>query len=274
MSSLISSLSRFTPTRVGNTNRTACWAIPLSVHPHTRGEYDRANRHGGPRPGSPPHAWGIRLPGRRASSTARFTPTRVGNTPRPGWPSRRGTVHPHTRGEYFANASQSKSPIGSPPHAWGIRLDAVRNRWRMSVHPHTRGEYFRLLVALAVNQAVHPHTRGEYALEGFTKTGLLRFTPTRVGNTGSAPLQEGGEFGSPPHAWGIPQCAVRLLRWRRFTPTRVGNTIEPRFHQGLNARFTPTRVGNTAGIPGVVVGHNGSPPHAWGIRRRRRQEEE
>ncbi len=73
--------------------------------------------------------------------------------------------------------------------------------------------------------AVHPHTRGEYEEHLATIA-----APT----------------GSPPHAWGIPQCAVRLLRWRRFTPTRVGNTIEPRFHQGLNARFTPTRVGNTS----------------------------
>ena len=96
---------RFTPTRVGNTHVGGDTVSHDPVHPHTRGEYSSHAHMSHYRYGSPPHAWGILL--MRATLTVamtvhphtrgeyvgrpvghihrdRFTPTRVGNTPRQG----------------------------------------------------------------------------------------------------------------------------------------------------------------------------------------------
>src|SRR5438309_1331531 len=112
-----------------------------SVHPHTRGEYYAADDGTTSKIGSPPHAWGIRACPEGRDRRARFTPTRVGNTPPIRTFLTLQTVHPHTRGEYATVLSVRGVPFGSPPHAWGIRADS------------------------------HP---GD---------GQARFTPTRVGNT-------------------------------------------------------------------------------------------
>ncbi len=175
------------------------------------------------------------------------------------------SVHPHMRGEYLASTFILVFPIGSPPHAWGIRLSI-------------------LLVTLMM--PVHPHMRGEYRLR---QQHLVRLN------------------GSPPHAWGIPNTPLLNSSFERFTPTCVGNTFELKIGlQGK--RFTPTCVGNTSQIIGFRLGKAvhphmrgeyagticfafrravhphmrgeyglflgldlvalGSPPHAWGIRRK------
>ena len=216
--------------------------------------------------GSPPHAWGIRHYSRRGRCRVRFTPTRVGNTPRPtlpmrglsgspphAWGIREGVERPvaeyrftPTRvGNTYGTRTLNQCPTGSPPHAWGILTHAVKSLLSLSGSPpHAWG--------ILQRRQMHRHRR--------------RFTPTRVGNT----------------QW--RQC--RRNSWRRFTPTRVGNTGHNFFvflHGSVHPhtrgeyvvagghehwrkpRFTPTRVGNT---PTAGIGSpcdNGSPPHAWGI---------
>ena len=193
----------FTPTRVGNTQRRASSTRPRpAVHPHTRGEYYFAAGSTIRINGSPPHAWGILVAGRRVVGRLRFTPTRVGNT-RPSSP-------------------RCRTVCGSPPHAWGIRARASAFAASISVHPHTRGEYSSCSTRCKSGDWFTPHAWG-IRVTSRRLVAEVRFTPTRVGNTRNRgrpnprptvhPHTRGeycgdGVFakafaGSPPHAWGI-----------------------------------------------------------------------
>ncbi len=95
-----------TPTRVGTTEASVSHPRRLA-HPHTRGDDVLPTR-----------GW----PWRR-----RLTPTRVGTTC--SWRCSRRTprqAHPHTRGDdeprRTPRITRESSP-GSPPHAWGRRVD-------------------------------------------------------------------------------------------------------------------------------------------------------
>ena len=112
----------------------------------------------------------------------------------------------------------------------------------------------------AMATAVHPHARGD---DGTTRaccrapsTRERRFTPTRVGDDGSAAI--------------IPR---RLTFGNRFTPTRVGTTESTAQGRGSEARhrrrFTPTRVGDDVmahGGMGRTVERLRYALHAWGRR--------
>ncbi len=99
---------RFTPTCVGNTCRVRGPSRCGSVHPHLRGEYDWSK--------------GEKL------KFPRFTPTCVGNTVNPEALPDRYAVHPHLRGEYYDAVTSLKIAVGSPPPAWGIRLQVHARR--------------------------------------------------------------------------------------------------------------------------------------------------
>ena len=114
-------LSRFTPTCVGNTFGPPGLSSVCSVHPHMRGEYISGNSVTVAGVGSPPHAWGIHLPGWAGSPAWRFTPTCVGNTAVHRMSSALPPVHPHMRGEYLSKSEIGTDGYGSPPHAWGIQ---------------------------------------------------------------------------------------------------------------------------------------------------------
>ena len=154
-------LRRFTPTRVGITS-TRSWSTPCtSVHPHTRGDYTCSSLENLMIAGSPPHAWGL-LPVHRARFYGRrFTPTRVGITPRWSLCNAPKTVHPHTRGDYAVLISKVQERNGSPPHAWGLRPAWARCRTSHRFTPTRVG-----ITAPAGGQGapipVHPHTRGDY----------------------------------------------------------------------------------------------------------------
>ena len=75
-------------------------------------------------------------------------------------------------------------------------------------------------------------------------------------------------FGSPPHAWGILPLQVRHKRVGRFTPTRVGNTRKCVTSPRATTVHPHTR-GEYAIEPTAALREHGSPPHAWGILRRR-----
>jgi len=193
---------RFTPTCVGNTSRWFCSQRQRLVHPHVRGEYIADMPFIGHRRGSPPRAWGIRTPGRRAGRTRRFTPTCVGNTRSYGITPRTPLVHPHVRGEYARPPTNAPPASGSPPRAWGIpsarRTGRQRGRFTPTCVGNTNGS-----LHYDTQNAVHPHVRGEYTSNPLGGTTIL---------------------GSPPRAWGIRWPGARCWKMWRFTPTCVGNT--------------------------------------------------
>ncbi len=214
---------RFTPTRVGNTQRRTSATSWTTVHPHACGEYHRVpvaglgrqgftpTRVGNTpcgrswrfRPAVHPHACGEYFPRCEVAPEAvRFTPTRVGNTCAPADRSRPAPVHPHACGEYTPRLNPELGRLGSPPRVWGI-LDRV-----------AAGEQF------------------------------YRFTPTRVGNTPRCPCRSRH---SPvhPHACGEYVHACRLLSARSGSPPRVWGIRLWEPSPGGTGRFTPTRVGNT-----------------------------
>src|SRR4030042_990740 len=115
-------IPRFTPTCVGNTRRTISLRPRFAVHPHMRGEYACSSLSSFILFGSPPHAWGIRDSALPDAGGNRFTPTCVGNTLQQLMFWFISTVHPHMRGEYAIATDGEKQHIGSPPHAWGIRI--------------------------------------------------------------------------------------------------------------------------------------------------------
>src|SRR5260370_1102027 len=110
---------------------------------------------------------------------SRFTPTRVGNTPRLGLLYSEETVHPHARGEYFVLRWRRGGDFGSPPRGWGIRPPDEQGPHNIRFTP-TRVGNTTLLRGGTIMLWVHPHARGEYPLRQEAST-------------------HGG--GSPPRAW-------------------------------------------------------------------------
>ncbi len=71
---------RFTPTCVGTTPRHRRTRPPSPVHPHMRGDHSTFGQGSQETHGSPPHAWGPRVPYHAVGQARRFTPTCVGTT--------------------------------------------------------------------------------------------------------------------------------------------------------------------------------------------------
>ena len=200
----------------------------------------------------------------------RYIPTQYYGSPPHAWGIRvldatlgiKRTVHPHMCGEYVGGFFFCSVSNGSPPHAWGIpnedRIKALTNRFT----PTCVGNTLRSRVSMT-SISVHPHMRGEYASESSF---------------------DDLDFGSPPHAWGIPLFPSFLQVNRRFTPTCVGNTylvftvcwLAP-VHPHMRGEYDMPDWGLT-----VIAVHphmrgeydattypscssHGSPPHAWGI---------
>ena len=138
---------RFIPTCVGN------WAVATgskeacSVHPHMRGELATVTTDAGYDPGSSPHAWGTGISRKHAKIIRRFIPTCVGNWERSFSVHVAVPVHPHMRGELFADAPRvSQSAPRVSRRAWFIPTCVGNCRHRRKsnsespVHPHMRGE--------------------------------------------------------------------------------------------------------------------------------------
>ncbi len=297
---------RFTPTCVGNTEPTRvyrchdvgspprAWGILKggavvprlpAVHPHVRGEYDRA------------------LEG---LSVARPVHPHVrGEYDCSGWISSRLAVHPHVRGEYVDSHDNHSDVSGSPPRAWGIRLTCGPIPRVLRFTPTCVGNTYILRICSTVKSgspprawgirrrpraapqscSVHPHVRGEYTIcfcSGVSWYGSPprawgipcgsalanpepRFTPTCVGNTTPARVRCVGFRGSPPRAWGIRPRHYAAADDVRFTPTCVGNT-SPSTPTCGQAAVHPHVRGEYGATSAAARGGLGSPPRAWGIR--------
>ena len=108
-------ITRFIPTRVGNTTLLCAGNATSAVHPHASGE------HTGTRPsdvlndGSSPREWGTLAEEVAEVWLERFIPTRVGNTAKPKATPTSKAVHPHASGEHTSFNSliikeKSRSP--------------------------------------------------------------------------------------------------------------------------------------------------------------------
>jgi len=169
----------------------------------------------------------------------------VGKTGAGGGRKARTSVHPHMRGEDRDGPRQCELSIGSPPHAWGRPGRGLGARSAHRFTPTCVGKTIRWKAAGA-RCAVHPHMRGEDRISS-----NLVFIAT----------------GSPPHAWGRrgsihPGAAI----WR-FTPTCVGKTGQPLL-RGRWDSVHPHMRGEDWRLVVFKVCNSGSPPHAWGRRRR------
>jgi len=111
--------TRFIPTRVGNTVEAARGCGGETVHPHARGEHQVCQARVDGNFGSSPRAWGTPRSTGSRGSTARFIPTRVGNTFVSSGSPRDRPVHPHARGEHPHRTAGRSGKSGSSPRAWG-----------------------------------------------------------------------------------------------------------------------------------------------------------
>ena len=111
--------ARFTPTCVGITEMALKTLFAWTVHPHVRGDHGVDHEQVDAILGSPPRAWGSRIPSYRGSDFARFTPTCVGITAGSVSPDDKYAVHPHVRGDHFSHPVGETGRAGSPPRAWG-----------------------------------------------------------------------------------------------------------------------------------------------------------
>ena len=234
---------RFTPTGVGTMLINGLISVPVTVHPHGRGDnvwYDVLTviNHG-----SPPRAWGQC---RRLSSALpprRFTPTGVGTIWKRKEREALKAVHPHGRGDNTGSGMCCRSSCGSPPRAWGqsgvargcdaatrftpTGVGTIAGRRcigdRCTVHPHGRGDNNAADGILSALDGSPPRAWGQSTLPGGTRP-TARFTPTGVGTICSPPsatrprtvhphgrgdncwtcATTSPERGSPPRAWG--QC--------------------------------------------------------------------
>ena len=233
---------RFTPTRVGKTLIPTSIPTAPPVHPHAGGENVGAVAALNAELGSPPRGWGKRSGLSLLRSASRFTPTRVGKT--------------------FGQRVDPVCQGGSPPRGWGkptggsttasgrrftpTRVGKTSKKWpnnvTQTVHPHAGGENARRQCLLR-RRAVHPHAGGENFTEYVNKVKKLRFTPTRVGKTGSKLLYRSLSNGSPPRGWGKLNIAgVAATDWA-VHPHAGGENKIYCFHTTL---------------------HCGSPPRGWG----------
>ena len=135
--------------------------------------------------------------------------------------------------------------VGSPPHAWGLQKGSQNGTKPTRFTPTRVGITFHSQVR-EPPQLVHPHTRGDYR------------PAAGLGDSKS---------GSPPHAWGLLTWVPIEAVSPRFTPTRVGITRRSAYLSG-RAPVHPHTRGDYAKRRRVSPDSHGSPPHAWGLRKR------
>ena len=155
---------------------------------------------------------------------------------------------------------------------------------RRSVHPHACGEISACAPANASANGSPPRVWGNRP--GCARgSGSPRFTPTRVGKSGSlvvicnpstvhphacgeigaASLPSVPSSGSPPRVWGNRACLARRTRRPRFTPTRVGKSRSPSA-SAQSRSVHPHACGEIGVTSSMASRSRGSPPRVWGNR--------
>ncbi len=151
---------RFTPTCVGTARQAQGTYGRHAVHPHVRGDCRVVWLVPMAIYGSPPRAWGLLRCPAVIPEFPRFTPTCVGTAPHAnGW-NRRGSVHPHVRGDCIKRIAVHTAADGSPPRAWGLRSRQRLRRPRYRFTPTCVGTAWLACKPIA-RLPVHPHVRGD-----------------------------------------------------------------------------------------------------------------
>ncbi len=196
--------------------------------------------------GSPPRVWGQLpiFPANRLS--ARFTPTRVGTTPRPSAATRTPPVHPHACGDNTATPHDHHGDLGSPPRVWGQQqrqaLDLRKHRFTPTRVGTTEAQN-----AAWASIAVHPHA---------------------CGDNKARDIRAQGAVGSPPRVWGQLVGDPVGRGEVRFTPTRVGTTLSVKLAP-VALTVHPHACGDNLVSSRTLRSSIGSPPRVWGQRRLR-----
>ena len=145
------------------------------------------------------------------------------------------------RGDNYLSSLDPTIMQGSPPHAWGQSELNALDAYQVRLTPTCVGT-IRMWSAMRTRIEAHPHMRGD---------NLVWVCCSRLCK------------GSPPHAWGQFNGAIRKVGMIRLTPTCVG-TI------GITTATTRSlwahphmRGDNLIGREGRTT-LLGSPPHAWG----------
>ncbi len=238
-------LSRITPTGVG----TASVALPNAAthadHPHGRGDGGVRSERRGKWDGSPPRAWGRRHVESRRLPRGRITPTGVGTASRSWAPPSSCTDHPHGRGDGHEASSARTMARGSPPRAWGRPGGPSGRPCAGRITPTGVGTAISVETA-GGPQPDHPHGRGD---------GEKALLVIQIAS------------GSPPRAWGRRPRPARPRRFDRITPTGVGTATTI---AGCRSRCTDHPHGRGDGDLRMrrEPPWSGSPPRAWGRRRR------
>ena len=201
---VVQGVSRFIPTRVGNTMPGSSSARTWSVHPHACGEYKWVAPTARKADGSSPRVWGIHDGYEVPIAVVRFIPTRVGNTPIPLNRPETAAVHPHACGEYTVPAIPANTHTGSSPRVWGILPVTVSATFARRFIPTRVGNTPKTRQALK-DGAVHPHACGEYYDSQNHWQHMV---------------------GSSPRVWGIRRNDLSAHDFCWFIPTRVGNTLQ------------------------------------------------
>src|SRR5690606_35043738 len=177
----------------------------------------------------------------RSSPTGRLTPTCVGRTCSPPGPPVAGAAHPHVRGEDLRVSRIACRLSGSPPRAWGGRLDVPIPGGCDRLTPTCVGRTPRSGRRPSCDPA-HPHVRGE--------------------DLRSARIRS-RRCGSPPRAWGGRRRAAGGGAGGRLTPTCVGRT-GPGARVAEAAPAHPHVRGEDHTPHRPAAARAGSPPRAWG----------
>ena len=275
------SVSRTIPTGVGKTYENAGSFVPLSDHPHGRGE-NRVNfQTGNLRCGPSPRAWGKPAEQPAIFAEVRTIPTGVGKTRTNRAGARRGADHPHGRGENRETNLTNGRRHGPSPRAWGklgspIELDiATRTiptgvgktnvfelvKPKMADHPHGRGENPGDGAPNAPDTGPSPRAWGKLKLNAVNRA-FPRTIPTGVGKTSSS---SDHHFVFPDHPHGRGENYWHIERFRTSigpSPRAWGKLTSPET-SFVSSRTIPTGVGKTmrdTPKPGGISDH----PHGRG----------
>ena len=261
--------------------------ITHAVHPHARGD-DCTSGPSSRRcsDGSPPRAWGRRVPCSRHRPIASGSPPRAWGRLIATSPSCRHCRFTPTRVGTTSRCALDRRPVaGSPPRAWGRRaVTVVTRESARGSPPRAWGRLGYAVDAVRAN-AVHPHARGDDGPATSACLSQHRFTPTRVGTTASSrrvatprsvhPHARGDDEliriawqpSRPvhPHARGDRLAVHRAItRCVRGSPPRAWGRRAVDARCAARDRFTPTRVGTTRLLRLVDASSQPVHPHARG----------